>query len=474
MDEYFRVSNCKSAKEMWDTLRLTHEGTTDVKRSRINALTHEYELFRMNTNENIQSMQKRFTHIVNHLAALGKEFQNEDLINKVLRCLSREWQPKVTAISESRDLSNMSLATLFGKLQEHEMELLRLHQNEENDKKKKGIALKASSSIQEESDQDNDPDDDDDLSLFVRRFNKFLKVRGNQRRPNFKSKRRTENSSSTLKCFECNQPGHLRVDCPIFKKKMEKSEKKNHSEKKLKKAYITWDENDLESSDDSENEEINLCLMAKSYESDEEVTSSNNLSISFDELQDAFADLHKESIKLAKLVSSSKKTISNLENEISKLNKELDLLRNEVSISKTNEKVNISTINDKKITDSCSCCDKYVKEIKELKNSLAKFSYSKNNLDVILSKQRYVSNKNGLGYKSEKQQKVHKNFSTSTQKCNSNSITCFYCGRRGHGISTCYFKKNYSNIKMIWVPKGSSVYTNMQGPNKIWVPKSKT
>ena len=188
----------------------------------------------------------------------------------------------------------MSLATLFGKLQEHEMELLRLHQHEENDKKKKGIALKASSSIQEESDQDNDADDDDDLSLFVKRFNKFLKVRGNQRRPNFKPKRRTKTSSSTLKCFECNQPGHLRVDCPIFKKKIQKSEKKNHSEKKPKKAYITWDENDMESSEDSENEEINLCLMAKSYESDEEVTSSNNLSISFDELQEAFADLHKE------------------------------------------------------------------------------------------------------------------------------------------------------------------------------------
>ena len=75
---------------------------------------------------------------------------------------------------------------------------------------------------------------------------------------------------------------------------MEKSEKKNFSEKKMKKAYITWDDNDMESSEDSENEEINLCLMAKSYESDEEVTSSNNnLSISFDELQDAFVDLHR-------------------------------------------------------------------------------------------------------------------------------------------------------------------------------------
>ena len=50
IDEYFRVSNCKSAKDMWDTLQVTHEGTTDVKRSRINTLIREYELFRMNVN----------------------------------------------------------------------------------------------------------------------------------------------------------------------------------------------------------------------------------------------------------------------------------------------------------------------------------------------------------------------------------------------------------------------------------------
>ena len=168
MDQYFRVSNCKSAKDMWNNLQVTHDGTTNVKRSRINTLTHEYELFRMNPNETIQDMQKRFTHIVNHLASLGKIFPNEDLINKVLRCLSREWQPKVTSITESRDLCNMSLATLFGKLQEHEMELMRLNQHEENDKKKKGIALKASSSIQEGSDKEDSNEIDDDLSLFVK------------------------------------------------------------------------------------------------------------------------------------------------------------------------------------------------------------------------------------------------------------------------------------------------------------------
>ena len=90
--------------------------------------------------------------------------------------LSREWQPKVTAISESKDLSSMSLATLSGKLQEHEMELQRLNHNEETDKRKRSIALKASSSMQEEQEKE-ESDDEEDFSLFVKKFHKFVKNR---------------------------------------------------------------------------------------------------------------------------------------------------------------------------------------------------------------------------------------------------------------------------------------------------------
>ena len=32
MDEFFRVSACKTTKEIWDTLVQTHEGTVEVKR----------------------------------------------------------------------------------------------------------------------------------------------------------------------------------------------------------------------------------------------------------------------------------------------------------------------------------------------------------------------------------------------------------------------------------------------------------
>ena len=132
----------------------------------------------------------------------------------------------------------------------------------------------------------NEIEEDDDFSFFIKRFNKFLRNKGNQRSSNFKPKKRGEDSSFLPKCYECNQPGHLRVDCPSFKKRIEKSEKKTFYDKKAKKAYITWEDNDMDSSEDSENEVVNLSLMAKNYESDEKVTSSNNnLSISFDELQ---------------------------------------------------------------------------------------------------------------------------------------------------------------------------------------------
>ena len=79
---------------------------------------------------------------------------------------------------------------------------------------------------------------------------------------------------------------------------MEKFDKRNLKEKNEKKAYITWEDNDINSSSDSENKIINLGLMGKEYESGEEVMSSNfDFSISFDELQDAFIDAYKKKMK---------------------------------------------------------------------------------------------------------------------------------------------------------------------------------
>jgi len=66
-------------------LEVTHEGTNDVKRARKRALIQEYELFRMQPGGSIVDVQKQFTHIVNHLIGLGKQFHKEELNIKILK-----------------------------------------------------------------------------------------------------------------------------------------------------------------------------------------------------------------------------------------------------------------------------------------------------------------------------------------------------------------------------------------------------
>jgi len=131
VNEYNSVSHCKTAKDLWDALETFNKGTNDVKKSKVNTLVQQYELFRMEDGETISSMQMRFIHIVNKLQGLGKKNSNQDCTNKILRCMTREWQPKVTTIKESQNLNVLSMITLFGNLKEHEHEILRLKSSEE-------------------------------------------------------------------------------------------------------------------------------------------------------------------------------------------------------------------------------------------------------------------------------------------------------------------------------------------------------
>ena len=122
-DEFFKTARCKSAKEIWELLEITHEGTADVRRARKHTLVSEYETFRMKNGETIAELQTRFTHIVNHLLGLGKTFEDDELNVKILNCLSKEWEAKVTTIKESKDLAILSMEALFGKLLAYEHEL---------------------------------------------------------------------------------------------------------------------------------------------------------------------------------------------------------------------------------------------------------------------------------------------------------------------------------------------------------------
>ena len=98
---YNSMGQASNAHEMWRMLKVTHQGTSSMKETKINILVQQYEIFKINNNENIAKIFARFNNIINDLYALGKSYTSTELVNKILRSLPKVYQRKVVAIWEA-------------------------------------------------------------------------------------------------------------------------------------------------------------------------------------------------------------------------------------------------------------------------------------------------------------------------------------------------------------------------------------
>lgn len=139
-NEFNRILTCNSTKEIWDGVEVTHEGTNQVKMSKIYMLMHKYELFKIESDESIIEICTRFIDIINGLKCLGKSYFNSDLVKKCSQAfLPRSWEAKVTAIQEAKDLNILPLKKLLESLMTHEL-TTRQHNEEETKKKKQSLS----------------------------------------------------------------------------------------------------------------------------------------------------------------------------------------------------------------------------------------------------------------------------------------------------------------------------------------------
>ncbi|GJW69375.1 hypothetical protein Tco_1234187 [Tanacetum coccineum] len=110
--DYERVCMCKTAKEVWHTLIITHQGNLHVKSYKIDLLTQVYEKFSISNEKTIDSGFTRFNAIVTSLKSLDPDYSSKNHVRKFLCALPLKWRAKVTDIEEAKDL-----ATLLWKLE---------------------------------------------------------------------------------------------------------------------------------------------------------------------------------------------------------------------------------------------------------------------------------------------------------------------------------------------------------------------
>jgi len=215
-EEISKVHAIVSAKEMWDTLALTYEGSKEVKRNKLTMLKRQYEMFSIEDHESIQSMVSRLQVILNSLRSLGSTVSQYEINDKILRILPAKWRAQETTLRTSKDLEVMPLEELVGILTIYEQVL----QNDANNvckgkniafkishKGKKKVPSEASEDIDNTSD---DTESDDEISILTNKIKRMLRKKESKRKERrFKTKDGKEQDERII-CYGYKKPGHFK------------------------------------------------------------------------------------------------------------------------------------------------------------------------------------------------------------------------------------------------------------------------
>ncbi|GJS16090.1 zf-CCHC domain-containing protein [Tanacetum coccineum] len=378
--EYERIFMCQTAKEIWDTLLITHQGNNQVKANKIDLLVQQYEQFMIPEEESIDNAFAKFNTIITSLKALDEGFSSKNCVRKFLRALHPKWRAKVTAIEESKNLTTLSLDELIGNLKVYEEVIKKDSETVKNKREQsRSIALKAR---KESSDEDSSTSDseDEEYAMAVRNFKKFFKRQGRfvkqpyEERRSFQRNKDDKNKTSERKCFKCGDPNHLIGECP----------------KQLKyqnqRAFVggAWSDSD---DDEEEKTKDEKCLMAKDSNevlSETEYFSDDQSLLDENDLDNEYSRLCKLGLKVMAKNKTLKQAKIELENEVLELKNKLSRLEK-----------------GKEIIEECKLCQDLKLENVVLRKEISrldKFNDSSHSLKKIISSQKTSGDKSGLGF----------------------------------------------------------------------------
>jgi hypothetical protein len=87
-EEYNKVQRLKSAKEIWDVLKTTHEGDEVTKITKRETIEEELGRFMLHQGEEPQAMYNRLKTLVNQVRNLGStKWDDHEMVKVILRSL---------------------------------------------------------------------------------------------------------------------------------------------------------------------------------------------------------------------------------------------------------------------------------------------------------------------------------------------------------------------------------------------------
>jgi hypothetical protein len=283
-EEYHKVSGLDNAKQIWDTLRISHEGNDVTMLTKMELVDGELGMFAMIRGEEPTQTYNRLKTLVNKIRSYGStRWTDHDVVCQMLRSFTVLDPHLVNSIHENPRYTKMTPEEILGKFVSGQMMIKEARYVDEALNgpihEPQTVALKATSSREALPSKVAQVEaaglNEEEMTLIIKRFKTALK--GRKEHP---KKNKTKGKRS---CFKCGKTGHFIANCPDNdsdqgQEKSGKKEKKKAYKKAKGEAHLgkEWDSDCSSSDSDDEGlaatafdksslfpNERHTCLMAK-------------------------------------------------------------------------------------------------------------------------------------------------------------------------------------------------------------------
>jgi hypothetical protein len=191
--EFNRVDGLDVGKDVWTTLWMAHEGSKPVRKAKVKMLEDQLNYFIMYDDETPHEMFNRLKKLVNKARAIrSKKWTDHILMERLMMTYTPMNYNIVALVRQDSAYKKMTSDDVFRRIMNHEMNIQETNNIKNLYKgvltfKKQDIALKANKSkkkkvliesLSEEEEEESEREyDEDEMTLFIKKFNKFIKKR---------------------------------------------------------------------------------------------------------------------------------------------------------------------------------------------------------------------------------------------------------------------------------------------------------
>ncbi|KAM0024917.1 putative RNA-directed DNA polymerase [Helianthus debilis subsp. tardiflorus] len=119
-DLLLQVAKKKTAREVWESLKVRFLGAERVQKARVHSLESEFEGLRMKDTETIDDYAGKLSGMVSKFSSLGATLEDSKLVRKLLNTVPERFIQLVASIEQYSDLDKMPFEEIIGRLKAYE------------------------------------------------------------------------------------------------------------------------------------------------------------------------------------------------------------------------------------------------------------------------------------------------------------------------------------------------------------------